>query len=318
VPHVMSVALTRPACVGFANVFKNPFLPLPSPLLRLCRAAGCAGSRDDLLELIANAPVISLVLDVASPAASSAGLGNAPAAGGRQAALEAASSSVALEAQTTAARKRIHTIQTAVATARSGAASNLRNPASAALVVSLMDPQGAFDHTLSATHAAKPRSERLKSVYEGTAASPAGLLVRHDASWIGGIQGLADAEDIATLASLKIMALDRAQLITMITKAMVKANDQYAAVMERARVTHLAALVDDLLAGDTSDFLKFTLESAACVPSTLPMWSVSIVEVLAYVRDEYRSKLWSPARYVFVSVVSGCVGLFDNGFDTNA
>ena len=116
-------------------------------------------------------------------------------------------------------------------------------------------------------------------------------------------------EDIATLANLKIMALDRAQLITMIAKAMVKVNDQYAAVMERARVTHLAALVDDLLAGNTSDFLKFTLESAACVPSTLPMWPVSIVEVLSYVRDEYRPKLWSPARYAFVSVCLGVLAV---------
>ena len=64
-------------------------------------------------------------------------------------------------------------------------------------------------------------------------------------------------------------------------------------------------MVDDLLSGTTPDFIQFTLESAALVPATLPMWPISVNEALSYVRRENRLKLWSPARYEFVSVCLG-------------
>ena len=113
-----------------------------------------------------------------------------------------------------------------------------------------------------------------------------------------------DAQDIATLTSLKVAALDRAPLITKIPKAMAESNDSYAAARERARVTHLDRLIDDALAGNTPSFFEYTLHVAAIVPSTLPLWSISMIEAIAHVRDEHRMKLWSPARYV----VRVCMG----------
>ena len=78
-----------------------------------------------------------------------------------------------------------------------------------------------------------------------------------------------------------------------------------------AKIGHIATLFDTgplCLSCAKVGHIALTLELAASVPSTLPMWPVSVAELISFVRDEHRVRLWSPARYALVSVlwVSTC------------